>query len=239
MSIKKQVIKYKSLIEEDKTEGKLITPAKQNIPKWYKDISRWKDGKMTHYPEGGIAQSVKHCLPYLESMTNGYLIHLPADILVARENGEPFITWKHYGDPLFQARPKEAHSDIPFPAGYDQNVAIAWKLKTLFKVPKGYSVLVTHPFNRFDLPFITATAIIDGGYTVPQDANVPFFLKEGFEGIIEKNTPIMQILPFKNTDWKLFEDDSLIKESADNAWKARSVISGWYQKTFWNKKDYA
>jgi hypothetical protein len=34
------------------------------------------------------------------------------------------------------------------------------------------------------------------------DINSPFIIKSGFEGIIEKGTPMFQVIPFKRADWQ-------------------------------------
>jgi hypothetical protein len=31
--------------------------------------------------------------------------------------------------------------------------------------------------------------------------NIPFFIKEGFSGVIPKGTPIAQVIPFKRESW--------------------------------------
>jgi hypothetical protein len=68
--------------------------------------------------------------------------------------------------------------------------------------------------------------------------NLPFFLKEGFEGIIPKGTPIAQIIPFKRESWNLQKDAALVNESRLNSRNSDSVIFGWYKKTIWKKKSY-
>ena len=88
---------------------------------------------------------------------------------------------------------------MPRPAGHLNNHLI-WLPQWGWKTPRGYSTLVTHPFNRFDLPFTTTTAIIDSDKYWGA-GNIPFFLKDGFEGIIPKGTPYVQIIPIKRKKW--------------------------------------
>ena len=62
------------------------------------------------------------------------------------------------------------------------------------KLPKDYSLLFLSPINRFDLPFLSITGIVDCDmYT--GTVHFPFFIKNSFTGIIEKGTPIVQIIP--------------------------------------------
>jgi hypothetical protein len=61
--------------------------------------------------------------------------------------------------------------------------------------------LITHPINRYDLPFTSVSGLAD--YDVyPLPGNVSFHIKEGFEGTIPAGTPIMQIIPIKREDWE-------------------------------------
>jgi hypothetical protein len=98
--------------------------------------------------------------------------------------------------------------------------------------------LATHPLNRHDLPFITLTGIIDGGVVMQSRGNFPFYIKEGFEGIIPKGTPIIQLIPFRQENWKSKKRVGLIEEGKKHNFLASSVISDWYKKTFWIRKKY-
>ena len=65
------------------------------------------------------------------------------------------------------------------------------------------------------------------------------FLKEGFEGIIEKGTPMFQIIPFKRNNWEskfsfLEDGQDLINFDRD----VRATIVNNYVKNFWEKKSY-
>ena len=67
--------------------------------------------------------------------------------------------------------------------------------------------------------------------------NLPFFLKEGFEGIIPKGTPIAQIMPFKREPWNSEKEDlnPLTKYQINNL---KSVVQRSYKNRFWSKKTY-
>ena len=99
-------------------------------------------------------------------------------------------------------------------------------------------MLVTHPINRFDLPFQTLSAVIDGGFTVAGDSNIPFFLKKGFVGVIPQGTPIAQVIPFKQGSWNSELESGLLQEGKLIGQRSHAVLYGWYKKTFWTKKQY-
>ena len=236
MKFKSKTIFYKSKIKSTLFPNAFI-PSKSVIPEWYKKTNRFVNNQMTSFPEGGINSTFKLCSPVLESLTIGYVITLPIDILVQENNNNVMITWNENPGVPVEQRPIDAHEGFPVPAGHHPNNFI-WKLSTTCKVPIGYSFILTHPFNRFDLPFTTLTGIIDGGYTFPIDGKIPFFVKKGFNGIIEKGTPIAQIIPFKIDNWKSKENDDLIVEGDDNNYLGMTKIFGWYKQTWWKKKYF-
>ena len=67
---------------------------------------------------------------------------------------------------------------------------------------------------------------------------LPVFFKNNFEGIIEKGTPIAQILPFKTENWLSQTDKEILEKSQINDMFAATKIFGWYKKNIWKKKSY-
>ena len=68
--------------------------------------------------------------------------------------------------------------------------------------------------------------------------NHPFLIKEGWEGIIEKGTPIIQIIPFKRENWQSQEDYRVFQIGEANATQSKSKLYGWYKQNSWNKKTF-
>ena len=87
---KKPILKYESLID---VYPNIIETAKNHIPEWYKNIPKWKNREIFNI-QTGLGNSVKQCMPFLESLTIGYMILLPNDIYVKDNDGVPYITWK-------------------------------------------------------------------------------------------------------------------------------------------------
>lgn len=214
-------------------------PARKNIPDWYKKAESWAGEGRPAIRNLGSNASVKHCMPFLDAITSGYLLELHTDVQVTRvpDSSTPLMTWMITPDPLV-LRPPITGYTIPRPSGHDFD-HWAWSGKFGIAVPAGYSVLVTHPFNRFDLPFTTMSGIMESdGHWAP--GNIPFFLKEGFEGIIPAGTPIAQLLPFKREDWisEVDESESSYRTMTRMMYRARSVVAGYYKKNVWKKKMY-
>lgn len=212
--------------------------AKNFIPEWYKKAEQFIGGKVEVLPQSGISRGPKLCVPFLDALTSGYIATLWQDIIVSYEFGEPVIRWEEFHD---SPRPAQDRSPLttptyPIPAGHF-NKHFVWQSPYIFKVPEGYSLLITHPFNRFELPFTTLSAVVDAD-GVMGAGNIPFYLKDGFEGVIEKGTPLFQVLPFKREAWKTEEDMSLIEDSDRNISMSSRVVRGWYKNNQWRKKTY-
>lgn len=224
----KQVLKYISKREEF---PEILVPTKTHVPQWYKDAEIWVDGKI-----GVKNHALKTCAPFLDALTIGYVFVTTDDLLVEyTEFGEPFVTWRDGSNVLLSHRTPDNQKTLPIPPGCNPR-HFAWVLQGSIELPKGYSAIYTHPFNRVELPFVTLTGIVDD---VPISAgNLPFFFKEGFEGVIEKGTPFLQVIPFKREDWKAEKDESLLKRAELSQKQSLSVLKGWYKQNIWKKKTY-
>jgi hypothetical protein len=68
--------------------------------------------------------------------------------------------------------------------------------------PPGYSLLVTHPVNRYDLPFVTLTGLIDTDLYKDNFINFPARWRDhSFRGVLPKGTPVAQCIPVKRELW--------------------------------------
>jgi hypothetical protein len=210
------------------------TPIKKYIPDWYKKSETFIGGKadINNYSSNA---ALKACMPFLESMTTGYTITLWTDILVEKIDGNQQMRWLRFPDPI-GIRPNGIADKLPVPAGHS-GVHYVWNIPWAIRTPKDYSVIITHPLNRFDLPFTTLSGIVDSD-KFSSGGLYPFFLKDDFEGIIHAGTPLMQILPMKRDNWSSEMDKNLMDECVKDGWTARSRISGFYKKNRWQKKNY-
>jgi hypothetical protein len=208
-----------------------ISLGKNNVPKWYKDSPIVNN----HIIELPAPTTLKHCVPFLDAFLTGYILNTPVDFAVKLIDGLPFITWHDGNEKYIEARDSSAIPTLPTPHGCNP-MSFAWATKVALKTPKNYSLLFTHPFNRYDLPFVTLTGITDSDLGL-QSGNLPFFIKQGFEGLIPAGTPFAQILPFPREIWKLKKDNSLLALS--NTRKAQSnSIKAFYKLNIWKKKEY-
>jgi hypothetical protein len=215
-------------------------PAKNFIPDWYKKAPRFTDGKDYNILNGQANLGLKMCSPFLDSLTSGYMVTLNQDLWVEKTGLGTSIKWRivpGYELPVGERSSSSTGSDFPIPAGHSKQHFI-WSTSHQMKTPKGYSLLISHPFNRFDLPFTTCTGIVDADAISMNRGNIPFFIKEDFEGLIPSDTPIMQVLPFKRENWKSIEDKSLFHEGKKAEVLSKLPVYGWYKKNIWVKKNY-
>lgn len=218
------------------------SPGSKVVPKWFKDIPPERD---SIHPENGAKtygrsrSTVKKCVPFLDAFSSGYIWSLPFDIGVERtSDGVQTSYWK-VNRTVYAMVPDlwHRHTGIAVPEGYGTNV---WRLELMPRIitPPGYSVLVTHPLNRYELPFLVLSGVVDTDknlMTIP----VNLFLKADFDGILEAGTPMAQIIPFKRDSWESeYEKPVSDIEEHKHHFKHMSKLNRSYQTQFWSKKKY-
>lgn len=215
-----------------------LSSAKNYIPDWYKSIKGSSKNNLQFDENDRLIKNVKACMPFLDTLTSGYMAELWCDVHFRIEDdktGIHYVTWSS-ANPVPIAVRDPLDNNIPVPAGCEPTHYI-WLVPYCFKTPKNYSMLLTHPLNRFDLPFITLSGIIDAENTLGI-GNFPFFMKKDFEGVIEKGTPIFQMIPFKTENWISEKDESIIQEATNNQTRSSNSFFGYYKNSVWKKKKY-
>lgn len=222
-------------------------PTKNNQPNWWKDATLfWQKSDGTPYEVGIDSESgkverglgFKACPALMDGFNMGYVLKTPTDIMFIQHNNEPYVLI----DKEFKEFCGEREEMYGFynPHGYHKK-HFHWWPNWGIEVEPGYSLLVINPMNRFDLPFLTLSGIIDSdSYT--SSGLTPFFLKEGFSGLVPKGTPFAQVIPIKRESWQseyIYHDDKEIyKRFEDTANRFRKPFGGIYKKEIWSKKIY-
>jgi hypothetical protein len=220
---------YNKFMEEN------LVPSKSLIPDWYKKISPFSET-----PNILPITTVKKCVPFLDSLTSGYMMTTNQDIqIVHTQNGyQIYYNLDQYQNVSVDLRSEPIR--IPAPFGYSEVNHFVWNYPFGFKTPKNYSLLITHPLNRYDLPFITTSGIVDADSGAITGGNLPFFLKLGFSGLIPAGTPFAQITLIKRDSWKKSFDkriESEIKKTDYNIKRFRESMS-FYKKALWKNKFF-
>jgi hypothetical protein len=173
-------------------------------------------------------------MPFLDTLSSGYIQTTWADIYVEKTDNS-FTIHHEESIPLFKNRDV---SDINI-AHLFYPIEFVWQRYWSVKLPKGYSALVTHPLNRYDLPFVTLSGIVDfDSYSNVQVGSLPFYLYKDFEGLIPKGTPMFQIIPIKREDWTAVKNEYDQKSWDEKISVFSDLKSGVYKKMFWQKKSF-
>jgi hypothetical protein len=212
--------------------------AKNYVPDWYKKSDLWVGGRDISYSnEGYPYKALKHCVPFLDSLTTGYILELWQDIRVQKDhNNNIVINWFDTTFPPLEKRDSNVSPLVPAPKGCSPDQFV-WHIPFGIETPPGYSVFYTHPLNRNDLPFVTMSAVIDTDSSMIPGGNVPVFFDKDFEGIIPVGTPIAQVIPFKREEWdsEVINDENNYKSKVFNISKH---TSGAYRRFMWSKKRF-
>jgi len=218
-------------------------PSAQTIPGWYKDMPVHMDGeKLTGLNKESVAVSnltMKGCNPFLDALTSGYTFTLPFDIEFRKDGeGRIGIRWATNID-FIGGHGSQQAPGLPGPVGGTETL-LKWRPGWRVVTPKGYSTLFTHPLNRHDLPFRTFSGVVDTDI-YELGVEFPFQLLNTIDQdifILEKGTPICQVIPFKRENWESEEIEFDEKANKVNGFKLKSKIVRSYKSQFWQKKTY-
>jgi hypothetical protein len=212
-------------------------PAKEYFPEWLKKMSAFHTKKPKFNEQTGKPNpTVRMCVPFTDTFSMGYIQETWTDIYIETENN----TQKFYfsaGPEIITVRGKL--QQMQHSVEYNENHFL-WHPPWAPELPPGYSCIVTHPFNRPELPFHTLTGIIDSDtFNIFQpQSNFPFLLNKNFSGMIKKGTPMYQIIPFKRDEWKSEIKNYNEKNQMLVGQKIFQYMFGGYKKLHWKKKVF-
>lgn len=226
------------------------TPIKTNVPEWYKKLSH-----------GPIQKTIKGCMPFLDTLTTGYLLKVPQDIYIQHniENKETkekdsFVTIGKLDPGFLMSRSLNLNADmvgnvhrkeqlegspyieknknLPF-----YKVLNPWVIST----PPGYSCLFLPPMNNTDDRFSIIPGIVDTD-TYKNEINFPFVINGDkyptLETMIKKGTPYVQVIPFKRDRWKMKVEKISVKTLVTNKTFFELNVFNTYKDKYWNKKSW-
>lgn len=216
-----------------------VKPASEFIPDWYRLSPGTIPGAFSNLiinSRSATTSTYKKCTPFLDALTVGYIAYLTSDIeVIKKPNGDPFVMHRQNTSVISDHSTEQWMGLIP-PNGY-HTVVFKWNSQVSFNTPTGYSLLFTNPINRFDLPFQTVNGFVDTDkYNLP--IHFPFFIHESFTGIIEKGTPIAQIIPIKRDVWKKEHEQYDAEKTKKKYDSFFSTIKRSYKTNYWTRKEY-
>lgn len=218
-------------------------PAINYIPQWYKDYPKYigennLSSSLNDVKKGNAFPTFKNCVPFFDAFASGYMYETPCDLRVYEKNGTPVIETEPGFEDFVGFRGNQNgfyHSDIYYSEHF------YWYPFWAISTPDGYSCLYTTPLNRFDLPFTTISGIIDND-KLAMTGQYPFVLKKGFNGIIKKGTPFVQIIPIQRVQWEssvnILGPAQLELNLSKSPFKYRRKKANVYRENDWERKHY-
>ena len=88
------------------------------------------------------------CMPFLDSLTAGYMMVLPTDVVVEGPANNKSISWRSEYIPV-RLRPSIGESTLPIPEGFSEQHFV-WNSPLAMNINSKYSFILSHPHNRYD-----------------------------------------------------------------------------------------
>ena len=176
-------------------------PAVLGLPDWFKTM-----------PAAAVSQldqseqpTIKKCPPFIDAMTYGFLIPLATDVRVEAGTFSWEFNPPHGAIASYSRSPLDFNDNVQVigtPFFSDDRFIIKFNNFWTIESPPGYSLLITHPINRYDLPFVTLTGLVDTDLYRDNFINFPAWWRDDtFAGVLRKGTPIAQCVPVKRDPW--------------------------------------
>lgn len=209
-------------------------PAATGVPDWFRGMPQQALAALS----GTEDDTVKRCPPFIDAMTSGFIIPLMCDLRV--EDGE--FTWESdlpAGESMSYPRSPIGFHDpsqvVGTPLFDEDRFLVKFHNLWTIEAPPGYSLLFTHPANRFDLPFTTLRGLVDSDRYNDLWIHFPAHWHDlDFNGVLPRGTPIAQCIPVKRESW-VAETTIFTDDDAQRAHELMSEIArekGVYRRRF-------
>ena len=202
-------------------------PAAQGLPDWFRAMPPQAFNALN----AKMGDTVKRCPPFIDAMTSGFLLPLICDLKVS--GGE--FSWDNDlppgGEVSFVRSPiglHDASQVIGTPLFESDRFLVKFHNLWTIEAPPGYSLLFTHPANRFDLPFTTLTGLVDCDQYHDNWIHFPAYWHDAnFSGVLPKGTPVAQCMPVKRDNWVA----RTATFNAEDTQRAHDVSTSIYRET--------
>jgi hypothetical protein len=204
-------------------------PASRFIPDEYKKLKRFESNNYHN-------ATVKTCIPFLDSLTAGYIIPFDQDYVVDPVENDFSITPASRVQDDFGSHPKiQLSEDWKKLAGEH---AGKFHNKWLIKTPPGYSCLFIKPMNRVETRFEIISGVVDTD-TYINVINFPFILhKRDEQYMIKRGEPMVQVIPFKREPWKKWSGFYQEPKHQKTMNRLKNTWMDKYKNFFWKRKSF-
>lgn len=198
-------------------------PASRHVPEWLKQMP-------TDLADGG---TVKRCPPFITAMTAGYIIPAPHDMWFEMSSqGEV----KAYCDQkIVSKHVAEQYRGAPFAASPVLKFLNPWIVVT----PPEYACMITGPVNRFEVPLMPLTGIVETG-TYYKEVQLPMvcLLSPGQSFALPRGAPLIQVIPFKRDSWTS-RSGFIDMPRRDKQQQGFIADPHEYKKQYWRKLEFS
>ncbi len=216
-------------------------PARSALPDWLRDMPR----ETFSDAHGMELRTVKHCPPFVDAMTHGFVIPLPCDVTVDRgvlswDWGLPSPTAAmHPRAPISFHVPEQV---VGTPLHRPGQVVIKFNSFWTVELEPGWSLFAMHPANREDLPFRLLSGLVDSDRFHDVGILFPAVWKDAsFSGVLPRGTPVAQCFPVRREQpefvFETFAPDDVARY--DSAARALLTESGVYRRVYRSARSRA
>lgn len=204
-------------------------------PEFFKALKPQIDG----HPQSGTA---KRCVPFLDALSQGFIIPLWADLFVRANAGNITLDFPRNFQQLSTV---EEHSNDqitghPLQGSPYGRLPLKFISPWLVRTEPGISCLFTSPLNHMETRFKLADGLVDTD-TYANNVNLPFFWTGGDgEFFIPQGTPLVQVIPFRREAVALdvrAMDELDRDKKAEVAAKLGAKMRNGYRDLFWHKRS--
>jgi hypothetical protein len=150
-----------------------------------------------------FSNSVKRCMPFLDAMTQGFIIPLWSDVFVRADQGKLNVSFPTFFPMASSLEPHNYQQipDHPLSKTTYGKMPLKFINPWIIQTPPGYSCLFTSPLNHMETRLKVLDGVVDtDGYY--NNVNAPFIWTGGDgEFNLEKGTPLIHVIPFKREEY--------------------------------------
>jgi hypothetical protein len=162
-------------------------PASRHVPEWFKAMPA----------DVGPRGTAKRCAPFLEAMTAGYIIPAPGNVRFTKKDfsGVSVAFTTHS---FIELHHEDEYASAPFAGKPVVKFANPWIIVT----PPNVVCLITAPINRYEMPFLPITGIVETDTFYKQVAQpMVCLMNTGDVFVLQRGAPMIQVIPIRREDW--------------------------------------
>lgn len=217
-------------------------PAIQLIPEWYRDHEKYTtDTPVYSRGEGTVNKTIKKCMAVFDSLTAGYILKIPVDIMIDATGKRIIYTQANNEEKeIISMHSPEQVKGFPFNRETYMDEVFRINPQWAVKTEEGISCMFIHPMFHEDLPFRVISGVIDTDNFM-SDGSFSILIERGFKGVLKKGTPLVQAIPFKREEYEMAiaEFSEYEDEVIGQRYVVRSSFENGYKKNMWQRKKYS